>query len=398
MVKKGCNQEKVNRFLEAYEHRKRVNGEPCRMTGSELLKIMKMSDFESIFKRMRDNEETQRKFAEIESKILTILNFNDFFEILLNEISQVFEIPYVWLSVIENSPLADLVNRVRDCQCIESQTRFVKQREFSRYLGSAATPQLVNTYLSPYSVFFPRNRHYPLRSMALVPLCLDRKIVGSLNMGDYTSTRFDPHQDTSLFEQFMTKVSLCLSNVAAHERLNFFAYHDPLTGLINRRSFETALHREFGRAQRHSKDLSVIFIDLDGFKQINEEHGHECGDKALQFVAGKLESMSRKEDIVSRFAGDEFVVLLPETQAEASENMIRRVRDSLEQKPMQYQGREVKISLSYGIAGMEEIQQSRPDALLKHADDRLGVFKASRIKNTEMPLTPHPRFRQARAS
>lgn len=388
-----CNP--IIRLIEEYECKKRINGEPYRMNGAELLKIIKTNDFDMILKRLKENEDIQKKFYDLESKFLSILNFKDFFEILLTEIGNTFHIPYVWLSVIENSPLADLINRISDSEIISKHTNFIKKDDFDKAVKGSTKPVLINKYLSPFSIFFPKDGNFPLRSMAIAPVYIDGKIVGSLNQGDYASTRFDPDMDTSLLEQLMMKISLCLSNVAAHERLTYFAYRDPLTGLLNRRSFETALHKEFSRSRRHNTDMAVVFIDLDRFKQINDRYGHECGDLALKYVSQTLESISRKEDIVARLAGDEFVLILPETQAETSECLMNRIQEHLDQNPLHHKGAKLPLSLSYGIASTEETEIARPDALLKKADDRLYVSKGKKVN--DMPVS-HPRFLQAKAS
>ena len=125
--------------------------------------------------------------------------------------------------------------------------------------------------MKPYQKLFPKNKKYYIQSIAVAPLSLDGDIIGSLNQADFSPLRFKPGIDTSLLEQLALKVSLCLSNVTAHEKLRFLAYHDPLTGLLNRRVMEVVLKREFARSKRYSRPLSLVFIDMDYFKQINDK-------------------------------------------------------------------------------------------------------------------------------
>ncbi|MBC2717349.1 MAG: GGDEF domain-containing protein [Desulfobacteraceae bacterium] len=331
--------------------------------------------FKLMLDQLNKNEKIQHKFHELESKILSILNFQDFFEILLTEMGKIFNVPYVWLSVIKNSSLANLINPLIDSKIIIEKTNFISRSEFDDIFGNISTPHLFNKALEPYAVFLPRDKKYHTGSMAIAPVQIDGEIVGSLNQWDQTATRFEPGIDTSSLEQLMIKVSLCLSNVAAHEKLKYFAYHDPLTGLLNRRAFETVLNREFSRSKRHSNNLSLVFLDLDKFKRINDQYGHDAGDDTLVYVAETLQSIIREEDIVARFAGDEFVIILPETKADKSETLMKRVQVYLDSHPLNHNGANISISLSYGITSTQDMEINSSAVLLKKADEKLYFEK-----------------------
>ena len=322
-----------------------------------------------------ENEKIQQRFHELESKILSILNFQDFFEILLTGMETIFSVPYVWLSVITKSGLANLINPLYDSKIIIEKTKFINRSDFDAVFGHIATPVLINRDLSPYALFMPRDKKYRTGSLAVAPVEIDGEIVGSLNQWDPRPDRFEPDMDTTSLEQLMVKISLCLSNVAAHEKLKRFAFHDPLTGLPNRRAFETALNREFSRAKRHSQNLSLVFLDLDNFKQINDRHGHDAGDDALIYVADTLQSIVREEDMVARFAGDEFVIILPETSTGKSEKLMHRIQQFLKRHPLNYKDIHIHISLSYGITAASDPGIDNPSELLKKSDERLYAEK-----------------------
>jgi len=187
--------------------------------------------------------------------------------------------------------------------------------------------------------------------------------------------------DTFLLEQLAAKVSLCLSNVTAHEKLEFLAYHDPLTSLLNRRVMETVLKREAGRAKRYEMPLSVVFLDLDYFKAVNDTFGHETGDKLLIHLSRNLEKKSRETDIVARFAGDEFVIILPETDDAQAEALMNRITLHLDENPLTQDETTIPVATSFGIASMTDINPDEDAAsqLLKKADERLYVKKEARI-------------------
>jgi len=361
---------KNNILREAENKLKKAEG-LYSLKGSTHMDSAGIDKIQLILDRLNENEKIQQRFHELESKILSILNFQDFFEILLTEMGNIFKVPYVWLSVIKKSNLANLINPLTDSKIIIEKTKFINRSDFDDVFGHVSTPLLFNYNLASLAVFLPRYKKCYTGSMAVAPVQIDGEIVGSLNQWDSDPSRFEPDMDTSFLEQLMIKVSLCLSNVAAHERLKHFAYHDPLTGLLNRRAFETILNQEFSRAKRHSHDLSLIFLDLDEFKQINDRYGHNAGDEALVYAADTIRSIIREEDIVARFAGDEFVIILPETNIQKSERLMHRVQQFLERNPLTHDGIKITISLSYGITSCNETGIQNAAGLLKKSDEKL---------------------------
>jgi diguanylate cyclase (GGDEF)-like protein len=330
----------------------------------------------TILQRLRENEKIHQKFYILESRILSILNLQDFFEILLTEMGRIFIIPFVWLSVIKKSSLADLINPLIHSRIIIEKTQFLDKRQFDRVFANTNSPVLFSGDLSGCSVFLPGSDKYRSGSMAIAPVRIDGEIVGSLNQWDPSPRRFKPDLDTSFLDQLMIKVSLCLSNVAAHEKLKYFAFHDPLTGCLNRRAFETALSREFSRAKRHFRDLSLVFMDVDKFKQINDHYGHDVGDKALAYIAETIQSLVRDEDILARYAGDEFILILPETPAPKADILIRRVRSCLNDYPLKHKDSVIPLSVSCGISSIHSENIERAADLIKIADIALYSEKA----------------------
>lgn len=339
-----------------------------------------MVDMDFIFQRLKKNEEIQHKFHQLEARIISILNFKDFFEILLTEMMSVFQIPYVWMSVIKESQLANMMDPINDSAIIRKRTNFISKYEFDETIGKHSTPVLINENLESYTAFFPDEMVSPIGSIAIAPVLIDGEIVGSLNQWDVSPSRFEPNMDTSFLEQLTMKISLCLSNVSAHEKLHFFAYHDPLTGLLNRRAFEGALQREFSRSKRHGSALSMIYLDLDSFKQINDIYGHDIGDIALMHVANALVAHSREEDIVSRLAGDEFAILLPETQKNEADAIMMRIEQYLNKYPVEFRGKALTVSISFGVSSSDDSHILTHDNLVKKADERLYEVKKKRKK------------------
>ena len=165
---------------------------------------------------------------------------------------------------------------------------------------------------------------------------------------------------------------------AANRRLAEQASRDTLTGLYNRGYFHEVLEREMARALRYGDVLSVIMIDLDGFKEVNDEHGHATGDKVLVEIARLLRPHLRDGDVLARFGGDEFVALLPNTEGAAAAVVAERLRASIAERGYGPQ-EAARITMSGGIATSEDVsdvERSATDVLLTRADAALYRSKA----------------------
>ena len=330
-----------------------------------------MTEIDTILQRLKENEEIAKKFNAIEEQILSILNFRDLFEVLLTEIRERFGVPYTWISLIDKSEVSGLLQSLETSDVLREHMNIIARSAFLELISNKIKPVLVNENLKPYFKLLPPSRKYFIKSMAVAPITLDGEVIGSLNQGDFSNTRFQPGMDTSLLNQLAIKVSLCLSNVTAHEKLKFLAFHDPLTGLLNRRVMESVLRREFNRARRYVSPLSLVFIDVNDFKSINDQYGHDQGDKVLRFLADTLVNMSRDSDVIARFAGDEFVLILPETTNDNAIHLMDRIENHLVAEPVQLNGQPVTVSISFGVASTADESIQDPGLLLKKADKTL---------------------------
>jgi diguanylate cyclase (GGDEF)-like protein len=146
------------------------------------------------------------------------------------------------------------------------------------------------------------------------------------------------------------------------------AYHDSLTGLPNRITFYDRLSVAIANAKRDKHIFAVIFIDLDGFKQINDTLGHETGDKVLQAVPSVMKEYLRKSDTLSRMGGDEFIVLLPKIKTREDAQAVTEKFFEAFQRPLNINGHEISIGLSMGISFYPQ-DGEEPDTLVKKADD-----------------------------
>jgi len=337
-----------------------------------------IKDVDELLQVICGNEEIARKFFEIETSILTIRLFKDFLQRLLREIREKFEIPYVWLALIEGSEPLKLLDTIEAPQSVRKNVRAITKDTLARLTDHQRSPVLVNDNLKDYEQILPEQGRKKIRSLAIAPLTLDREVIGSLNLADSSDQRYAPGMETTLLEQLAVKVSICLANVMAQEKLRMLAFQDALTGLLNRRVLEESLKREFSRAGRYETPLSVVFLDLDNFKELNDRYGHDFGDEALKYVAVHLMVMSRESDVVARFAGDEFVVILPNTEGDDAFRFADRIQTFFLTNPMRRGDTSMTLSLSCGVATNKDRNVGDAAALLRKADEMLGMSK--RIK------------------
>jgi diguanylate cyclase (GGDEF)-like protein/PAS domain S-box-containing protein len=166
----------------------------------------------------------------------------------------------------------------------------------------------------------------------------------------------------------------------ARERISSLAYSDPLTGLANRTSLGPSLEQAVQRARRRNSKLALVFIDLDGFKQINDLHGHDAGDALLIEVAARLRKHLRSSDLIARLGGDEFLVVLEDIQDLTPVDTVSRKLLSEIMRPLSLAGAELQVTASIGISVLPD-DAVDASALMKHADTAMYAAKQAG-KNT----------------
>jgi diguanylate cyclase (GGDEF)-like protein len=167
------------------------------------------------------------------------------------------------------------------------------------------------------------------------------------------------------------------AQVRLREELRSRAETDPLTGVANRRRFHQSLEIECLRFTRNRLPLSVLMIDLDYFKDVNDEYGHPVGDAVLRIVAQLLLLSLRKTDLLARYGGEEFAVLLPETRLEGAKVIAERIRRTVCEKPILAEGFHIQVSVSAGTASHLNDAEATPEILLKKAD--LALYRAKAL-------------------
>ena len=185
------------------------------------------------------------------------------------------------------------------------------------------------------------------------------------------NTRFS-ETDLQLLEALLCCLIYPLKNATLYHQALKMAHTDSLTQTHNRAAFNGTIEREMSLATRNGKCLSMIFFDIDHFKAINDSYGHDCGDTTLAFSAKWIKESLRSSDIIFRYGGEEFVILLSDTDASGAELLAERIRSSIERHTIAYGMETVKITASLGVTTLQS--EDTIESFVKRAD--AAMYKA----------------------
>jgi diguanylate cyclase (GGDEF)-like protein len=249
------------------------------------------------------------------------------------------------------------------------------------WVAQTGKPTIVNdTSRDPrFARRFDSQTQFQTRSILCAPLISRGRTIGVVQVINKRGGKFTQAE----LEVLLTLVEPCaiaIENAILFQRTEQLTITDDLTKLFNSRYLNLYISREIKRCKRHGIPLSVIFLDLDGFKSVNDAYGHLAGSRTLTEVGGILVEAVRESDILARYGGDEFVVVLPETPPSGALVIAERIRKAIESHSfLKDQGLEARISASFGIASYPD-HALTPEGLIQKADQAMYRVK-ERDKN-----------------
>jgi diguanylate cyclase (GGDEF)-like protein len=191
--------------------------------------------------------------------------------------------------------------------------------------------------------------HDHIRSWLGVPLIAQERTIGLLAIDSMEANHFTQENINTAME-FASQVAVVLENARLYKETQTQAITDALTGIYNRRGLFQLGDFELLRARRVNRPFCAMIFDIDHFKRVNDHYGHKVGDQVLQKLAERCQKTSRAVDLISRYGGEEFVILLPETNLEAARRVAERLRQSIMNEPFETAAGGLRITISIGIS------------------------------------------------
>lgn len=322
----------------------------------------------------RLNEHKLRRMQSLELQLLGCSTLQELIDMLLRDYATDFGLNAVSLLLVD--PEYE-IRRILEEQYEQLPRQLLFDTDTRRQQGDEPLFPLLGAYhAAQHERYFGKRRG--LGSVAILPLLRHGRYLGSFNLASEEAGRYIDGSGTDLLERLAAIVAVCLENTLNYERLKRTGLTDALTGINNRRFFDQRIHEEIERAGRQDEPLSCLFIDIDHFKAVNDNHGHQVGDRVLHRVAKLLQSHLRRSDVLARYGGEEFAMLLGNTAAGGAIEIAERLRQAVATKT----GDLPAVTVSIGVATLRPAETSaaneqQASGLLLAADQALYAAKES---------------------
>jgi len=227
--------------------------------------------------------------------------------------------------------------------------------------------------------------NYKTNNCAIVPLICQDRVVGVLNLADKIEGDSFGCEDIALIELLSQLVGASIGNIKLFEKIQRQATTDGLTGLVNHKTFYEILEKELWRSRRYGGQISVIMVDVDNLKKINDTYGHRAGDKVIREISRKVRECIRQIDTAARYGGDEFAVILPNTSLSDATVVAERMVNVVANSPATWRKEQIALSISVGLGQYDA--DTNPEDITSHSDQALYRAKQAG-KNTMRIFEP----------
>jgi len=249
----------------------------------------------------------------------------------------------------------------------------------------------VNTHKKPIIKKSQRAfaENYRTNNCAIVPLVCQDRVVGVLNLADKISSSSFTNEDIAMIELFSQLVGASIGNIKLFEKIQRQAVTDGLTGLANHRTLYEILEKELWRSKRYGGQISLIMVDIDNLKKINDAHGHRAGDKVIREVSRRVKECIRQIDTAARYGGDEFAVILPNTALADALIVAERMVNAVANIPITWKRKQIELSISVGLGQYDS--DTTPEDITSKSDQALYMAKQAG-KNTVRIFEPARKY------
>jgi diguanylate cyclase (GGDEF)-like protein len=318
-------------------------------------------------------------FIELGKTLTSTLDIKEVLKVVMSKVSELMN-PRSWSLLLADENTGELTYEV----AIGRSAAALKRRRIrpgegvEGWVAREGKPLLVNGRADLANLGIrDAGRVKDAHSLICVPLRIKGKTLGVIEVTDRTDRRMFRPEDLTLLGTLADYAAIAIENAKNFQRVEELTITDELTRLYNARHLHNMLDYEIVRSIRHRLEFSLVFLDIDHFKGVNDQYGHLAGSKLLREIAGVIASMLRKLDVGTRYGGDEFVILLPQTPKKEALKVATRMRDRLASTYfLQGEGLNVKVTASFGIAAYPTDALSKSD-LLRLADQAMYRVKNS---------------------
>ncbi len=339
------------------------------------------SHLESMLDRVQQNGLTLKRFQNFEMGLLKLNSLAEMIEHVLEEARTNFNLDDISFCLIdENGDISRYLSEDRyDYKNREGLILLKDKDYYHKKLGLYSRPY-VGAYNELICAPFFTGSKKP-ESVAVLPLSRRGRVLGSLNLGSYDVDRFTLNMATDFIEHMISVVSICLENNLNFETMRRTSLIDTLTGVNNRLFLEQRIDEELDRSQRNNQPLTCLFLDIDFFKRINDQYGHQVGDEVLAMVATTIKNQMRSNDVLARFGGEEFIALLNNIDENKAVEIAERIRQSIKALTLKSNDQSIPVTISIGSATYRPSDSQAvstsdiSEALIKAADVALYQAK-----------------------
>ncbi|MBF0264663.1 MAG: GGDEF domain-containing protein [Gammaproteobacteria bacterium] len=337
-----------------------------------------------VFDLVRENEKKLKRFESIEYKLLEADSFEKLLNILFLDYPSLFKVDFTSL-ILSDTKL----------KFSHFLTSVIKQNDFNRVQLLSLPGEVEKLERYGHKICFGEyeaEKHdwlnnipteQTISSIGVLPLIRYNQLIGIFCCFSSQPNRFDSSSGNIFLERLGKIISICFESVLNREELTLITYTDPLTQTRNRRYFDQLLSHEVKRSNRSLSSLSCVLIDIDHFKLVNDNYGHQIGDEVLIQVVKRINGVLRTHEILARFGGEEFVILLVQTANKAAILAAQRIIDIIHNSPFELSdGQVLKVTISAGVSTFTSRNDKRDcklvqEKLIEGADKALYVAKDS---------------------
>ncbi len=310
---------------------------------------------DKLLREARRNEQTQNSFDEFSLSVVAAQGPQELFNLILQE-QKKFRIDEIRLCLVDRFHEVERLltesyqNTYPGLSFIDTETSnlLISDIPDLPLLGT----RIINKY--DWLIDIEETRKY--LSAALLPLKRGNEIIGIQLLLSKDVTRYSKDVGTTFLQKLSAMTAISIENCINRQRTLELGYHDGLTNAYNRGYFDERLKHEVDRCTRKKTDLVCLFIDVDFFKKINDQHGHQVGDAVLVRLVALMREQVRSSDIVARYGGEEFAIILPDTGIQLAHEVAERIRSEVETQKLIFNDNALGITVSIGLASLSQIK------------------------------------------